>query len=153
MLKIELFFKLLIKKTLKYLFVILAIFMMYNLRAQEEKPKNKYEDPQNMDVVYNSDAKYPGGDIAFYQYIAENLHYPQAAKDKKLKGEILISFDVEIDGSLSGFTIISGLGYGVDEALIEVLKKMKFEAAIMNGTKVKMNTMYAIPIYAGPGAL
>jgi hypothetical protein len=30
---------------------------------------------------------------------------------------------------------------------------MKFEAAIMNGTKVKMNTMYAIPIYAGPGAL
>ncbi len=137
---------------MKNLLFLAAFFLVCNLSAQEETTKNKYEDPQNMDVVYNCDAKYAGGDIAFYQFIAENLKYPQEAKDNKVQGDILISFDVEIDGSLSGFTIISGLGYGVDEALIALLKTMKFEAAIMNGTKVKMNTMYSIPIYAGPGA-
>lgn len=130
------------------LFLILILFPLF---IEAQTTQTKYDDPQNMDVVYNKDATYPGGDVAFFTFVAENLKYPQEAIDNKVKGDILISFDVNFDGSLSGFSIISGVGYGVDEALIELLKTVKFEPAVMNGTKVKMNTMYSFPIYVGPG--
>lgn len=134
---------------MKYLVIAFLVIFPYIIYAQNTQ--SKYDDPQNMDVNYTRDATYPGGDIAFFTFVAENLKYSNEAIENKVKGDILISFDVNLDGSLSGFNIISGVGYGVDEALIDLLKTVHFETAIMNGTKVKMNTMYTFPIYVGPG--
>jgi len=134
---------------MKYLIVV--FFIVFPCIIYAQNTQNKYDDPQNMDVNYTRDATYPGGDIAFFTFVAENLKYPNEAIENKVNGDILISFDVNLDGSLSGFNIISGVGYGVDEALITLLKTVTFETAIMNGTKVKMNTMYTFPIYVGPG--
>ena len=51
---------------------------------------------------------------------------------------------------LSDFTIVHGVGYGIDEQIIAVIKTLTFEAAVMNGIKVRQNVMLTIPIRTYP---
>ncbi len=109
-----------------------------------------YSDPQNMDVDYNKDAEYPGGINNFIVDVWNQMEYTQEAIDALVDGEIMVSFDIEADSTISGISIISGLDYGVDEEFSRVLSKMKFNPAMMEGTPVKMNMMLSVPIRVGP---
>ena len=113
--------------------------------AQQSKPKT-YNDSQNMKVVVEQDAQYPGGDNALLKYIRENIKYPEQSKGKVIDGEIMLSINVEPDSSLSGIVLIKGVGNGVDEEVISLIKPLKFAPSIQNGTKVKMNVIQSIPI-------
>lgn len=63
------------------------------------------------------------GNRAFRQYLERNIEYPQEAKAQKIEGRVTVDFFVEPDGSLSGFTIIRGIGGGCDEELIRLIKE------------------------------
>lgn len=109
-----------------------------------------YSDPQNMDVDYNRDAEYPGGMNNFIVDVWNQMEYTQEAIDALVDGEIMVSFDIEPDSTVTGISIISGLGYGVDEEFTRVLTGMKFIPAMAEGNPVKMNMMLNIPIRVGP---
>jgi len=109
-----------------------------------------YSDPQNMDVDYNRDAEYSGGVNNFIVDLWNQMEYTQEAIDAKVDGEIMVSFDVEQDSTVSGISVISGLGHGVDEEFSRVLKSMKFNPALVEGNAVKMNMMLSVPIRVGP---
>lgn len=67
---------------------------------------------------------YPeNGNRAFRQYLEKNIVYPEAAKAQKIEGRVTVDFFVEPDGSLTGFTIIRGIGGGCDEELIRLIKE------------------------------
>lgn len=63
------------------------------------------------------------GTKAYKKYLEENLHYPQLALDTKVEGRVTVEFFVELDGSLSGFTLVRGIGGGCDEELIRLIKE------------------------------
>lgn len=63
------------------------------------------------------------GNRAFKKYLEENLRYPKAAIDKKTEGRVTVEFFVEIDGSLTAFRIVRGIGDGCDEELIRLIKE------------------------------
>lgn len=109
-----------------------------------------YSDPQNMNVNYNREAEYPGGVNKFIGDLWFMMEYTQEAIDALADGEIMVSFDVETDSTVSGVSIISGMGYGIDEEFERVLKTMKFAPALAEGNIVKMNVMLNIPIRVGP---
>lgn len=67
---------------------------------------------------------YPeNGSRAFRQYLEKNIKYPEEAKAQKIEGRVTVEFFVEPDGSLSGFTIMRGIGGGCDEELIRLIKE------------------------------
>jgi TonB family protein len=105
-------------------------------------------DPQNKKVVTNSEPAYPKGEQALYTEVLYNLKYPEEAKKKYVEGEVMISFDVKPDSTVSNIIIISGVGNGVDEELKKYIEKLRFAPAIQNGKPVKMNTMYTFPVKA-----
>lgn len=67
---------------------------------------------------------YPeNGNRAFRQYLEKNIAYPEEAKAQKIEGTVTVDFFVEPDGSVTGFTIIRGIGGGCDEELIRLIKE------------------------------
>lgn len=64
-----------------------------------------------------------GGRKAYDQYLDNNLRYPEAALEKKVKGRVLIEFSVDVDGSLDDFKVLRSLGYGCDEEVIRLVKE------------------------------
>ena len=63
-----------------------------------------------------------GGMEGWNNYLKENLDYPQAAKDAKKDGTIYLAFKVNREGELGDVQILRGIGYGLDEEAIRVIK-------------------------------
>lgn len=57
-----------------------------------------------------------------YEYIAKNIKYPQEARSKGVEGKVFIEFVVNLDGTLSNFVALKGIGAGCDEEAIRVLQ-------------------------------
>jgi TonB family protein len=64
-----------------------------------------------------------GGFEKFEKYLAEKLQYPSAAAKAGVEGEVVTSFKVNKDGSLSEFRTVKPLGYGCDEEAIRLLRE------------------------------
>ncbi|OFY87250.1 MAG: hypothetical protein A3F72_17275 [Bacteroidetes bacterium RIFCSPLOWO2_12_FULL_35_15] len=105
-------------------------------------------DKQNIKVITNSEPTYPKGDQELYNYVFNNINYSEEAKKKYLEGEVMLSFDVKTDSTVTNIIVISGVGLGVDEEVKRIVQKIKFTPAKQNGIVVKMNTMYTFPIKA-----
>lgn len=67
---------------------------------------------------------FPGGTVAMDKFIAKNLIYPLVAFQNDISGTVQIRFVVETDGRISGIGVQRGLGYGCDEAAIDLVKSM-----------------------------
>ena len=70
---------------------------------------------------FDEQAKFPGD---FRQYLANNIIFPDAAQENDVSGKVIVSFTVEKDGAVSDIKLIRSLGFGCDEEVIRVVKKM-----------------------------
>lgn len=100
----------------------------------------------NQQVTINQEAQYPGGDQVLIQYIYQNIKWPDATKGKLVMDEMTISLDVLPDSSAINVLALKKVGFGIDEVVVELIKKAKFVPSIQNNTAVKMNIMVNIPI-------
>ena len=100
------------------------------------------------DTVYNiveQMPEYPGGVEAMMKYIAENVKYPEEAKDKDIAGRVFLAFVVEKDGSVSNVKVLRGIGGGCDEEAARVISSMpKWKPGKQKGEFVRVS--YQIPI-------
>lgn len=88
---------------------------------------------------------FPGGMKAFLNYVAKNYQYPSAAKEQGIKGQIILSFIVEKDGSLTDINVLRDIGLGTgEEAVRLLLKSPKWKPGIQNGRPVRVR--YQLPI-------
>jgi len=102
----------------------------------------------NFTVKTQTEAHYPKGDNALFEYINANLKFREAAVQKKVSGTVTISFDVLPDSVLNDFKVLKGLGYGIDSDIILLLKKLKFAPAIANNTIIKSSLILDFKITA-----
>ena len=100
----------------------------------------------NQQVTVNQEAQFPGGDQALVQYIYQNIKWPEATKGQLIMDEITLSLDVLPDSSAINYVLLKKVGFGIDEIVIDLIRKVKFIPSIQNGTAVKMNLMFSIPI-------
>ena len=90
--------------------------------------------------------QYTGGEEAMMKYVAENIKYPQEAKDKNISGRVFIGFVIEKDGSVSNVKVVRGIGGGCDEEAVRVIKEMpKWKPGMQKGKPVRVN--YMMPIF------
>jgi len=77
------------------------------------------------DYAKNSrDAYFMGGSGAIFNYFIKNLRYPKSAKRKNIKGEVLVGFEVDVEGRVVKPYVIRGIGYGCDEEAIRLVANM-----------------------------
>jgi protein TonB len=87
-------------------------------------------------------ASFPGGKSAMDEFINENLNLSDFALEEAESGTVAISFTIEKDGSLSDIRVTSKrkIGYGVEESVLEVFKKMpKWKPALQRDKPARMS--------------
>ncbi|TVQ87839.1 MAG: energy transducer TonB [Bacteroidetes bacterium] len=67
---------------------------------------------------------FPGGDAALMQYLTNNLRYPTMAREAGIQGTVFVTFVVERDGSITDVRILRGVGGGLDEEAVRVVRNM-----------------------------
>jgi TonB family protein len=88
---------------------------------------------------------FPGGEVEFNQFISRNIHLPEEAKRNGISGKVMVSFLVDIDGSISNIKVAKGIGGGCDEEAIRVVKLFPpWRPSIQNNEFFPMNI--TIPI-------
>ena len=96
-------------------------------------------------VVVEEQAEFPGGLDSMYAYIVKNLKYPEAAKEKGIEGRVFVQFVIEKDGSISNVKILRGIGGGCEEAAVEMIKNMpKWKPGKQRGKPVRF--LFTLPI-------
>jgi TonB family protein len=135
--------------------MIFSITLPAKLIAQEPekampvKKENatKEKSVQNGDVftVVEKMPSYPGGEEARIKFFAENIKYPQEARNKGITGTVYVTYVVEKDGSITNVKIIRGIGGGCDEESVRVVSSMpKWNPGMEKGKPVR--TQFNIPI-------
>lgn len=96
-------------------------------------------------TIVESMPQYPGGDDAMYDYLKNNLQYPEMAKDAGIQGIVYVTFVVEESGEISNVRVLRGIGGGCDEAAVNLIKSMPYwEPGYQRGKAVRVQ--YNLPI-------
>ncbi len=75
-------------------------------------------------TVVENDPEFPGGMEALYKYLAQNIKYPQLARDNNITGRVYVTFVVEKDGSIANPKVLRDIGGGCGQEAIRVVKSM-----------------------------
>ncbi|WP_223652311.1 energy transducer TonB [Hymenobacter psoromatis] len=75
-------------------------------------------------IVVEKMPEFAGGQAALLRYLRDHLRYPGAALAAGVGGRVFMSFVVGSDGKISEVTILKGLGYGLDEEALRVVRQM-----------------------------
>lgn len=112
-------------------------------------PKNKPDEnvsPENLTfTIVEIQAEPKGGIFEFYDYVKENMQYPEEAKELGVSGLVHLQFVIEPDGSLTNIEVVKGIGAGCDEEAIRILESsQKWIPAQSNNENVRSRRI--IPI-------
>lgn len=91
--------------------------------------------------------EFPGGEKAMYQFLRDNINYPELATKHAIEGTVYLKFVIERDGSVSNIEILQGVPGGAmcDREAIRVVEKMpKWMPGKQRGREVRVN--FTLPI-------
>lgn len=126
---------------MKKLFLIMLLaFVSVNAYSQSDDADN---DVYNM---VDQSAKFQDGYNSIIKFVQENIKFPAEAQENNVHGRLMVSVIVEKDGSLSDIKIKKGLGYGLDEEIVRIIKMMpKWQPAQHKGKAVRQSQTIVIP--------
>lgn len=75
-------------------------------------------------TVVENEPEFPGGTEALYKYLAQNIKYPQLARENGITGRVYVTFVVERDGSIANPKVLRDIGGGCGAEAIRVVKSM-----------------------------
>jgi len=122
---------------LPVIFLILFLFPSGSF-AQSATDQTPY-------VAVEEMPQFPGGNPALYKYIANNMRYPESAREKNIQGKVVIKFCVTANGSINQISVLKGLSPEVDAEAIRVVKTFPvFTPGKKEGVAVPV--WYLVPI-------
>jgi periplasmic protein TonB len=95
--------------------------------VQEFRPIIVQEEEVVEDVIFTvveDQPGFPGGDEARMRFLQENLRYPTMAREAGIQGTVFVTFVVERDGSVTDVRVLRGIGGGLDEEAVRVVRMM-----------------------------
>jgi periplasmic protein TonB len=96
-------------------------------------------------TIVEDEPEFPGGPSALMQYLQSNLKYPTMAREAGIQGTVFVTFVVERDGSITDVRILRGVGGGLDEEAVRVVRNMpKWKAGRQRGQSVRVQ--FNLPI-------
>lgn len=68
--------------------------------------------------------------------------YPPEAKAAGVEGQVILSVTVDLEGKVASAKVLSGPGYGLEEAALAAIKKFRFRPAVKGGERVSTEIKY-----------
>jgi TonB family protein len=131
--------------------VILVSGVLFAQAAKDDTKPTVAKTQQQPDAagVYSQVDKMPkfiGDDTRYLSnFVIENLAYPQAAKDKKIEGDVVVKFIIDEEGNVKDAHVTSSPDPMLTDAVLAIMNKMpKWIPGENNGGKVKV--YYTLPI-------
>lgn len=133
-------------KTLFLLLLTCPAFIFAQTRPDtiSKSSNNKVNEPPVFLVVEDM-PEYPGGNEAMFKFLAENIKYPLLARESAVQGTVYISFVITEKGEVTDIKVIRGVGTGLDEEAVRVVKMMpRWKPGKQSGKEVRVQ--YTLPI-------
>lgn len=123
--------------------IIILLALTQVAFSQTEK-----ESTSNARIYFNNEVttvpQFVGGQPALDTFLKANFVQP---KKSKVKGEVLVAFVVEIDGSLTEIGVLSDAGFGTADEAIRVMSiSPSWIPGTLNGRKVRVQHLIKIPV-------
>lgn len=96
-------------------------------------------------VVVETMPKFPGGDVALMNFIAQSIKYPTVALERGIEGSVICSFIIDKDGSITDVEIVRGIDVSLDKEAARVIGLMpKWSPGMQRDKAVRVK--YTMPI-------
>ena len=97
-------------------------------------------------LVTEEPATFDGGDLSkFYQWVANNIKYPESLYQKGFSGKIYVEFVVNTKGDVEGAKVLRGIHPLLEEEAVRVIMSSpKWKPAKQGGRDVKQ--MFTLPV-------
>ena len=127
----------------KLLFMsLMAVCCLTTVSAQKTVVAEKNQ--KVFDVVEQM-PQFPGGSMALFEYLMQNVKYPEDAEKQKVEGSVIANFVVEADGTIANVGVSRPVFPSLDAEAIRVLKAMpKWTPGRQDGKAVRVR--YVVPV-------
>ena len=89
--------------------------------------------------------QFPGGQSALFQFLSQNIHYPEICEKKGIQGRVICSCVVDTDGSITDVQVKQSVDPNLDREAVRVIQSMpKWNPGKENGLPVRVR--YNLPI-------
>ncbi|WP_311416397.1 energy transducer TonB [Hoylesella shahii] len=121
-------------------------------RQQNETPTTAIEQPvpepiadDNKPRIVQQMPEYPGGIVEFMKWLQRTLRYPPTAQQQGIQGSVMVSFIVNVDGTITEQKVVRGVNEELDAEALRVISNMpKWKPGLDKGKPCR--TLFAIPI-------
>lgn len=89
--------------------------------------------------------QFPGGPQALFEYLSKNIKYPVVAEENGVQGRVIVTFIVELDGSVTNPKVVKSVDPSLDKEALRVVKSMPYWIpGRQNGSPVRVK--YTVPV-------
>jgi len=108
------------------------------MNYDQQTPETNQDKPkQPVFTFVENPPSFPGGEKALFNWLKDNITYPEQAKKEKIQGVVILRFVVTSDGSVEDVKVTKSLEPNCDREAIRVVKKMpKWIPGKQNGNPV-----------------
>lgn len=102
--------------------ILLACLLPFIAQAQDTIPADS---EQEIFIDRYNWPELPGGQKALFEYLSNNVHYPEQAVKDSIEDRVICQFLVQADGSITNIEVVRSLGYlELDEEAVRVISEM-----------------------------
>ncbi len=110
-----------------------------------EQPVPEPIDNDNAPHIVRQMPEYPGGIVEFMKWLQRTLRYPPAAQQQGVQGTVMVSFIVNVDGTITEQKVVRSVNPDLDAEALRVISNMpKWKPGLEKGKPCR--TLFAIPI-------
>lgn len=137
---------------MRYILLLIAIVATMRVCGKEKLSRielaesvTEIDDEDTLFIEYDQLPQFLGGEVALMKFIADNLHYPDSAKAKKIQGQVVVKFVVTKTGEIGEVKIVRSKDLDLDKEAVRIVKSLpNFIPGKINGEVVDM--WYTLPI-------
>jgi protein TonB len=102
------------------------------------------EEAQVFFIVENM-PEFPGGDLELRKHIAQNVQYPEIAKENGIQGRVFVQFVVNHKGEIEQVKVVRGVDPALDREAVRVISSLpKWKPGSQRGKPVRVS--FTVPI-------
>lgn len=110
----------------------------------EIEEEEEEEEAQVFFIVENM-PEFPGGDLELRKHIAQNIQYPEIAKENGIQGRVFVQFVVNQRGNVEQVKVVRGVDPSLDKEAIRVIENLpSWKPGSQRGKPVKVS--FTVPI-------
>lgn len=110
-----------------------------------EMPQEEEAAEEEIFFVVEEMPEFPGGQLALRKYIAENVEYPEIARENEIQGRVFVQFVVNEKGDVVNAKVVRGVDPSLDKAALKVVNSLpKWKPGKQREKPVKVS--FTVPI-------